>query len=228
MTVVVARHRVPATGKAKVKTTRTADSLVCLEVEPVTFAQLWASYPDESNPHKNANYKNQCAIRLSIALHGVEVDMRSFSERTVPKMPGKKQLGRDVYRKPGKQPREPDKPVALRAYEMATWLKQRPQFCGMPAKPQDITGKDWQTKVRGRTGIIYFFGYWRQEGDSGGALTGGHIDLWNGSRLTITSPLGAIYTMGRWAGIRTAFVPFTNIGYSDRGASVEILFWEIK
>lgn len=154
---IVERRRVPATGKAKVKTSLTAESVVCLEVEPVTFAQLWASYPDEPNPHKNANYKNQCAIRLSIALHGVKVDMSSFSQRTVPKMPGKKELGRDLYRKPGKKQSEPDKPVALRAYEMATWLKQRPQFCGMPAKPEDVTGHDWETKVKGRTGIIYFF-----------------------------------------------------------------------
>jgi len=218
---VAARHKVPATGKFKVKTSRTPDSVVCLDVEPVTFAQLWASYPKEGKPHKNPNYKNQCAIRVSIALHGAGVTMESFSERKVPKMPGKKTLGRDLYG-------EPKRPVALRAYEIATWLKQQRQFCGMPAKPQDITGEDWEMKVRGRTGIIYFFGYWRQEGDAhGGELTGGHIDLWNGQRLTVSSLPSVFSTFGRWAGFSSA-LPRWSWGYADLGLSREILFWEIK
>ncbi|WP_255640117.1 T6SS effector amidase Tae4 family protein [Cupriavidus sp. EM10] len=73
----------------------------------------------------------------------------------VPKMPGKQRLGRDLLN---------GKPVALRAYEMATWLKQKRQFCGLPDAPQNITGSEWETKIRGRTGIVYFFGYWQQEG----------------------------------------------------------------
>lgn len=214
---VVERRTVPATGKTKVKTSRTRDSRICLDVEPVTFAQLWNNYV-HGNPHPNPNYKNQCAIRLSATLHRVGVLMKSFSEKHVPKMPGKQRLGRDLL---------DGKPVALRAYEMATWLKQTRPFCGLPAKPLDITGTGWEHEVRGCTGIIYFFGYWRQEGDSDGALTGGHIDLWNGARLPISSPWSAPATLGRWAGLRS-FRPDWRFGYSDLSASTEILFWEIR
>ncbi|MCA3186631.1 MAG: type VI secretion system amidase effector protein Tae4 [Cupriavidus sp.] len=214
---IVERRRVPATGKAKVKTSRVLDSNVCLDIEPVTFAELWRNYVP-GKPHGNLNYKNQCAIRLSATLHRVGVPMKSFSEKYVPKMPGKQRLGRDLLN---------GKPVALRAYEMATWLKQKRQFCGLPDAPHNITGSEWETKIRGRTGIVYFFGYWQQEEDSAGTLTGGHIDLWNGARLTISSPLGAAATLGRWAGLRE-FIPSWEYGYSDLGASTEILFWEIK
>ncbi|EKZ98339.1 MULTISPECIES: type VI secretion system amidase effector protein Tae4 [Cupriavidus] len=211
------RHNVPATGRFKVRTTRLPNSQVCLNVEPITFRELWKNYVGGS-PHLNRNYKNQCAIRLSATLHRVGVSMKSFSQKYVPKMPGKKTLGRDLL---------DGKPVALRAYEMATWLKQERPFCGLPAEPQDITGENWEAKVRGRTGIIYFYGYWRQDGDSDGTLTGGHIDLWNGARLTISSISGAFSTLGRWAGY-PSMLSDRSFGYSNLADSSEILFWEVK
>jgi len=77
--------------------------------------------------------------------------------------------------------------------------------------------------VDGRTGIIFFYGYWRQDGDSPNRLSGGHIDLWNGSRLTSNGVLGAIETFARFTlNMRTGS------GYSDLGKSKEILFWEVK
>ncbi len=74
------------------------------------------------------------------------------------------------------------KPTATRAYELAEWLKLRP-IAGLHA-PENVTGADWQSKVKGRTGIIFFYGYWRQDGDSADQLSGGHIDLWNKDTLT--------------------------------------------
>ncbi|MEN7528011.1 type VI secretion system amidase effector protein Tae4 [Cupriavidus sp. DL-D2] len=213
---VVAQHRVRATGKFRVKTTHVPQSKVCLDVEPIRFRDLWKNYVGGA-PHANPNYKNQCAIRLSATLHRVGVPMKSFSEKYVPRMPGKQRLGRDLLQ---------GKPVALRAYEMATWLKQMP-FCGLPRAPRNITGPDWKQHVRGRTGIIYFFGYWRQDGDGDNTLTGGHIDLWNGSRLTIPSLAGAVSTLGRWAGL-DSFYSDRTYGYSDLSNSVEILFWDIR
>uniref|UniRef100_UPI00351CE63A T6SS effector amidase Tae4 family protein n=1 Tax=Cupriavidus sp. EM10 TaxID=2839983 RepID=UPI00351CE63A len=89
---IVERRRVPATGKAKVKTSRVLDSNVCLDIEPVTFAELWRNYVP-GKPHGNLNYKNQCAIRLSATLHRVGVPMKSFSESTSPKCPASNDWG---------------------------------------------------------------------------------------------------------------------------------------
>ena len=41
------------------------------------------------------------------------------------------------------------------------WLQP---FCGLPKKPEDITGKDWKSKDKGRTGIIMFHAYWTRDG----------------------------------------------------------------
>ena len=40
-----------------------------------------------------------------------------------------------------------------------------------------MTGPDWENRVRNRTGIIFFFGYWQQQGDAADDFSGGHIDL---------------------------------------------------
>ena len=66
---------------------------------------------------------------------------------------------------------------------MASWLSLQP-FCGLPQKPEDVTGKDWESKVRGRTGIVFFGGYWTRDGESADNASGGHIDLWDGEKMT--------------------------------------------
>ena len=119
------------------------------------------------------------------------------------------------------------KATATRAYELAEWLKLRP-FLGV-GKPENITGQDWQNKIKGRTGIIYFFGYWRQEGDSADALSGGHIDLEQRHPDSLCRVVLAVShrctehdqparlssgRRGNW--------------YSDLADSKEILFWEVK
>lgn len=61
---------------------------------------------------------------------------------------------------------------------------------GMPAfevrllvVAETVTGRDWQTRVKGRTGIIFFGSYWRRSLKEC-APSGDHIDLWNRERLT--------------------------------------------
>lgn len=111
----------------------------------IQFTDLWNN-AETGNPAPE--YVYQCAIRLSLTLHRVGVNMKSFSQTTVKPAPGRKILGRIVI---------DGLPVATRADEMAIWLKQYP-FCGL-GKPQDITGRDWKSKVYGRTGIIAFSNY---------------------------------------------------------------------
>ena len=210
--------QVPATGKHTIKTNTTPDSRVCLQVQAITFQQLWDNYVTGS-PYDDQTgaYSNQCAIRLSATFHKVGVDMKSFSQKVVPPAKGKASIGRILL---------DGKATATRADELASWLTKVP-FCGLPAKPENITGKDWESKVKGRTGIIAFSGYWTRGNESTADASGGHIDLWNGKRLTISGPIDSIATIGRYLGMRSLFAG-TDYGWSDLAGSKQILFWEIK
>jgi hypothetical protein len=190
-----------------VTTNRTPGSIKEVTLTALTFQQLWNAYPDKEDPFvdphtgKVPTYAdNQCAIRLSITLHILGVEMKSFR-------------GEGQIRIDGKR-------TALRAREMADWLKLRP-FAGLPA-PLDITGSDWQNRIKGRTGIVFFSAYWARATDSNGETSGDHIDLWNGK--TLTSP-----GIEGWA---TSFFRFrlgiNRSWYSDLGKAKQILFWEIK
>lgn len=101
-------------------------------------------------------------------------------------------------------------------------------LCGLPQKPENITGANWESRVRGRAGIIMFDRYCTRHGESAALASGGHIDLWNGSRLTVSGTSSLLSVIGRRIGISSAHVPGTSIGYSDLGHSKAILFWEIK
>ncbi|TDN61201.1 type VI secretion system amidase effector protein Tae4 [Paraburkholderia sp. BL10I2N1] len=206
--------------KTVVGTNSTPGSIKEVQLRAITFQELWDNYPS-GNPYNDptGEYENQCAIRMSVTFHRIGSEMKSFSQKVIKPMPGKKDLGRLIL---------DGKPTAARAYELAEWLKLRP-FAGLPP-PENVAGPDWQSKVHGRTGIIYFFGYWRQEGDSADQLSGGHIDLWNRDTLT---PSAESYLRFR-VGISQIPNPLSwlrgrsdNV-YSDLGKSKQILFWEIR
>ena len=195
--------------KAQVKTNTTKESVCGVQVDAVTFAKLWDSYPS-GHPYVDAKtgkpplgYSNQCAIKVSMAIHGAGIEMKSFKGGavTVNKMK-----------------------CAVVATQLAGWLKLQP-FCGLPKEPENVTGKEWQTKIKGKTGIVYFENYWRRSGEKTTA-SGDHIDLWNGSRLTATG-LSFISTMGRRIGINEIGAG-TDWGYSDVRNSTLVLFWEVK
>ncbi|CAB3968779.1 hypothetical protein BCO9919_03417 [Burkholderia cenocepacia] len=204
----------------KVRTNSTPLSEKTVQLKALTFQQLWNAYPKE-DPYDDptGEYQNQCAIRMSVTFHAIGSSMKSFSQKVLKPMPGKQTLGRLVLN---------GKATATRAYELAEWLKLRP-FLGV-GKPENITGQDWQNKIKGRTGIIYFFGYWRQEGDSADALSGGHIDLWNKDTLT---PSAVSFWRFR-IGVPSMINPLDYLRgrrgnwYSDLADSKEILFWEVK
>ena len=199
----------------KVRTNDTPKSKKSLLLRVLSFQELWNAYP-KKDPYDDptGEYENQCAIRMSVTFHSIGSDMKSFSQNVLKPMPGKKMLGRLMLG---------GKATATRAYELAEWLNLRP-FLGL-GKPDNITGPDWQTKIRNRTGIIYFFGYWRQDGDSADTLSGGHIDLWNKDTLTpsVVSFLRFRVGMSQFRNPLTS-----NSWFSDLANSKEILFWEVK
>ena len=207
--------------RAVVRTNSIKDSVCTIQVEALKFKNLWASYPssppyiDPKTGKPPAGYSNQCAIKVSVAIHGAGIEMKSFT----PKVIGVDAKHFGMVTIDGKN-------TATLASQLATWLKLQP-FCGLPQKPENITGADWEKKVNGRTGIVYFSDYWMRETDRAGQPTGDHIDLWNGKRLTASGFLGTLATTARFLGQRS-FLPGTDWGYSDLGTSKDILFWEVK
>jgi len=185
-----------------------------VELKALTFQELWDNYP-MGDPYDNPAYENQCAIRMSVMFHRVGIEMKSFSEKLIRPLSGQKSIGRILL---------VDKATATRADELAEWLKLRP-FAGLPV-PENVTGPDWESKVKGRTGIIAFKNYWARSVSEKNP-SGGHIDLWNGHRLTISSGEGLLGVVGRGLGLASAHFPGTTYGYSDLGRATEILFWEI-
>ncbi|MHB9834545.1 type VI secretion system amidase effector protein Tae4 [Paraburkholderia terrae] len=206
--------------RSVIRTNPTQGSIKEVQLRVLTFQELWIAYPT-GNPYDDpsGDYGNQCAIRMSVVFHRIGSDMKSFSQRLVKPRPGKPTLGRILI---------DGKATATRAYELAEWLQNRP-FAGVSAA-ENITGLDWQSKINGRTGIIFFYGYWRQEGDSQSDLSGGHIDLWNRDTLTPSAESFLRFRVGVpsipnplwWLRGRS-----DNI-YSDLGKSRQILFWEVQ
>lgn len=205
--------------EAKVRTNTVNDSVCRIDVPVVKFSDLWDNYvsgsPFKPGADDKGDYSNQCALRMSATFHKVGIQMLSFSQKIVKPMPGAKALGRVMLT---------GKPAAIRAYELGEWLKRQP-FCGLPKQPEDITGKDWQSKINGRTGIIMFHAYWTHDGQTTANASGGHIDLWNGSRLTYNGLTGTLETFARFTlGINR---PWFRV-YSDLGESKTILFFEVR
>jgi len=190
-----------------------------VQLQAVTFKALWDTYPS-GNPYDDPAYTNQCAIRVSVALHRVGIDMKSFSSKLVRPLGGQPSIGRILIN---------GKVVATRANELGSWLKLQP-FAGL-GKAEAITGADWEAKIKGRTGIVMFDGYWARAGESELNASGGHIDLWNGSRMTVNGFWGAASTIGRYVGMasfRQGASVLPSLSYSDLGRSSSIVFWEIK
>lgn len=172
----------------------------------LSFASLWAGYPS-SKPYLDAKtgeppkgFENQCAMKVSVALHAAGIDLASFR-------------GAHVFLG-GKR-------AAIRAEELSSWLKSQ-RIAGMVSPPVDITGENWQDSIKGKTGIVFFANYWARAGEAR-SPTGDHIDLWNGSRLTASGLEGAMVTVLRF-GLGVNSGP----GFSDLGKATTILFWEVR
>lgn len=191
---------------SSVKTNGDKGSVCKIAVPTVRFSDLWKQYPtkppyiDKTTGAPPPGYENQCAIKVSWAIHDAGIQMKSFKGASV-NVDGKK--------------------LAIRAEELATWLKKQP-FCGLPASPTIVTGPDWTKKIKGRTGIVFFANYWMRDGER--QASGDHIDLWNASKLTASGLMGSMQSFLRF----TANIGAISGLYSDLGKSTEILFWELK
>lgn len=195
------RHRSSAPGPLGLEADRLAKPKTT--PEPLRFAVLWSAYPS-SKPYVDKNgkvpegYDNQCAIKVSVALADAGKTLDTFKGATVT-INGRK--------------------IAIRAQELGQWLKsQKIEGLGVA---ETITGEDWQKKIKGRTGIVYFADYWARGNEK--VPTGDHIDLWNGSRLTASGLEGAAVTFLRFGmGIESG------PGFSSLNKAKTIWFWEVK
>lgn len=181
------------------------------ELPQVPFARLWANFPDDQ-PCVNAQGKvppgwsNQCAVRLSAALSASGVSLSSFKGATCPTKPGQH--------------------LAASAQALANWLRERKRMQNMSPLEQ-VAPKSWEARVASRTGIVFFKDYWRRSGETNGAGTGDHIDLWNRDTLT-----GGFVSFLRFRlGIGSIPNPFGSDDdpnfYSDLSGSSQVWFWAV-
>jgi hypothetical protein len=192
-----------ASDSIKVQTNNTKGSICKVEIEPITFEKLWTNYPDnypyvdKKTGKPPVGYENQCAIKISSTFHKSGIEMKSYAFKDKITLNGKN--------------------TAILAENLAQWLKLVP-FCGLPQKPEDITGENWQDKIKGKTGILFFKDYWLRKGEK--TSSGDHIDLWNKDRLTPGLASFWRFTLG----FDTSWL----FDLSNLGDSKQILFWEIK
>jgi hypothetical protein len=208
--------------QAVIRTNSTAGSVCKIDMPSIKFSDLWDNYVT-GQPYRDPKtskvpdgFDNQCAIRMSATLHKVGVEMKSFTPANVTVKPGQR-FGRILLA---------NKYTAVRADQLGSWLSKQP-FCGLPQRPENITGRDWESKVKRRSGIIMFDSYWMRPGEPIENATGGHIDLWNGKRLTISGVFDGLATISRSLGGQS-FFPEYSFGFSDLRNSKTILFWEIR
>jgi hypothetical protein len=181
-------------------------------VMSLRFADLWENYPfGQPYPDPNGLLDgNQCAVKMSVALSAAGVPLGGFP-------------GASVILS------EPQGPIraAIRANELADWLKQL-RISGL-SKPEDVTGMDWRTKIARRQGIVYFVGFWpRTDAEKADPklYSGDHIDLWNGTRLEISSD-DAPAQIARSLGWNQGLTQFT-FGWHNLNNSKQILFWQVQ
>ncbi|HEY0657089.1 MAG TPA: T6SS effector amidase Tae4 family protein [Pyrinomonadaceae bacterium] len=118
-------------------------------------------YEKDTAPCKYG-YKNQCAIRLSLALVRCGFSLDAFpDQKRVHRGRGGCNLG--------------DEPHIVGADELHKFLMQV-WDAGLKGK-----GKDIKSQILGKQGIVYFNNCFKRNATDTSA-TGDHIDLWNGEK----------------------------------------------
>ena len=148
------------------------------------FAELWKHHPKTAFPCDMTAYPNQCAIRMGTAFVGAGLDIKKLKAVTCDYHP--KSMGH-----------------TLRALEFADGLKRGVISNIGPTEVYKV-GAPWRTKISGRTGIVFFHGFYNRQGRVDGPLNGDHIDLWRFGEVTnprytthINSNLGGEFNKGQ-------------------------------
>ncbi|MEM7620421.1 MAG: type VI secretion system amidase effector protein Tae4 [Pseudomonadota bacterium] len=108
-------------------------------------------------------FKNQCAIRMGVALRNVGVTLEQIGNPRVSWYHEKK----DMY--------------VLVAQELANGL-QSSDIKGLGPLEKVKDPQNFHNELYGRRGIIFFKDYWRRKGEKN--PSGDHIDVWNGYRTS--------------------------------------------
>lgn len=167
----------------------------------VSFGDLWEHHPtntgDQYPCQTNgvSNFVNQCAIRMGVCLKRAGV------------LPGQVH-GAITCGQAAGTGHSPDEMHFVRAHEVAHALAGA-NFPGLSPHIKLSQPDNFADELNGRTGIIFFNGYWWRPEDKG-RPTGDHIDLWNGWRTTAK----ILLPWFGWLG-----------GYDGSG---EIWFWEVR
>lgn len=203
--------------KTVAKTNAISNSQKSVPLKVITFDELWSSYPFDKIKHLDSKTKedvfdDHCAINVSEALYKCGVLMKTFKGIRCWNCPTPVQATKKGIH-------------AIRAQELSDYLATRP-FAGCP-NPLVLTGENFEKKVSGKTGVIFFKDYWLRGNEKN--PTGDHIDLWNDGKLAGSiSPISFL---------RLNFPDATEsisgfFGGNDRITSLfkskQVLFWEIK
>ena len=105
----------------------------------------------------------------------------------------------------------------------AGWISEH-RFPGC-VRREKYTGQNWRSRCDKRSGIVFFEHYWCRTGESPGACTGNHIDLWDGKTLTSGRASFFRFTIG----IDRIPNPFGDGNfYSDLNQSREVWFLPVS
>lgn len=165
------------------------------------FSDLWDKHPTNlgiqapCRTHGVSNFENQCAIRMGVCLRDAGVLPAQISgAKTCNWARNTGHEGGDMH--------------FIRAKELGNALA-RARVDGLSGTVKLTNPADFADELNGRTGIIFFNGYWWRNTDTT-RPTGDHIDLWNGWRTTAKMLLPWFGWLG---------------GYEKSG---EIWFWEVS
>jgi hypothetical protein len=166
------------------------------------FKTLWDNYPDLEeikkrcfNKQNNSGmpFENYCSILMSECMIKSGIQLNRCNGSKCWSHSGSKHI--------------------LRAEELANWLRtSAPSEFG---QKEDISPSEFQTKLSGRTGVVFFKDYWQRKNESFEGRSGDHIDLWRHNRITGAS---------MWYRSVIEFLGFV----SDLNKSRNIWFWEVK
>jgi hypothetical protein len=132
----------------------------------VSFKTLWTRHPSNMGVRSpcttdgKVNFENQCAIRMGECFLKSGVPLGSFS-------------GAKCY--PGHKHNQSH---ILRAEELADWMKAQPVLFGKVDIKRNVKASNYA----GKNGVIFLKNFW------GVGNQGDHIDLWNGSKMTLGLP----------------------------------------